>query len=294
MAMLALMLATTAAAFSFEPKIVNGTPVDYSDPDDPRYIVGVFPDGGICGGSYLGDRKVVTAAHCTEGASRVRVAFTESGQMFQGNGAFGTDVILIDAVVVREHPNYEDTTALNNDVAIVFLEEDAPAYAQPVQIASPQQSLDIIADGSTLTAYGWGTTSSGGFLSAQLLKVDVHANSMAQCRSVYGTSSITTKMICAGAFDNGDSCQGDSGGPLVLNDGGMPYLVGITSFGFGCNDPNVPGVYARASEFTEWIDSLTLGYALIAANVIDARTGNGSLGFGFLIILLGGLLVRRR
>ena len=75
----------------------------------------------------------------------------------------------------------------------------------------------------------WGTTSSGGALAANLLQVTVPKVSLQSCRSSYGTTAITDRMICAGAAGI-DSCQGDSGGPLTYDD----ELVGVVSWGRGC------------------------------------------------------------
>ena len=51
------------------------------------------------------------------------------------------------------------------------------------------------------------------------------------------------------------TCQGDSGGPLVVNAGSQrKLLAGITSWGIGCGDRRHPGVYARVSHFSEWIN----------------------------------------
>lgn len=65
--------------------------------------------------------------------------------------------------------------------------------------------------------------------------------------------------LCAGYEEGGkDSCQGDSGGPLfVMPDGTSEgaVLVGIVSWGFGCADAGVPGVYTRVSSFNPWIRS---------------------------------------
>ncbi|KAJ8400323.1 hypothetical protein AAFF_G00397060 [Aldrovandia affinis] len=70
---------------------------------------------------------------------------------------------------------------------------------------------------------------------------------------VYG-GAITDTMICAGYLAGGvDSCQGDSGGPLVTEEGSVWWLVGDTSWGYGCALPNNPGVYGNMPAFLSWI-----------------------------------------
>merc|ERR1712004_143557 len=51
-----------------------------------------------------------------------------------------------------------------------------------------------------------------------------------------------------------DACTGDGGSPLVCQGlSGRWTVVGLVTWGVGCAS-DVPGVYARMSHFTQWID----------------------------------------
>ena len=67
---------------------------------------------------------------------------------------------------------------------------------------------------------------------------------------------IDDSMICAAEPDK-DTCQGDSGGPLFRLYKGTYYLIGVTSWGYGCAG-DTPGVYSRVSSVA-WVSSVASG-----------------------------------
>jgi hypothetical protein len=56
--------------------------------------------------------------------------------------------------------------------------------------------------------------------------------------------------------------KGDSGGPLF--NAANQKLVGIVSWGYGCADPNYPGVYSRVSVGYDFINSKILEWGATA------------------------------
>ena len=62
-------------------------------------------------------------------------------------------------------------------------------------------------------------------------------------------------MICTfkGPLGKETTCQGDSGGPLVVSDGDKWTVVGATSFGVSTCEGPYPSMFARVSEFLDFI-----------------------------------------
>ncbi|XP_046459164.1 trypsin Blo t 3-like isoform X2 [Daphnia pulex] len=97
---------------------------------------------------------------------------------------------------------------------------------------------------------GWGTTSFGGSISSTLLKANVTILDNSICSGQYGSTFVPANQLCAAAPGK-DTCQGDSGGPVIVNG----VVVGITSYGNGCADPDFAGVYTRVSSYVGWIQT---------------------------------------
>ncbi|KAI8826109.1 trypsinogen 2 [Fimicolochytrium jonesii] len=209
--------------------------------------------GQYCGGSIIAPNVFLTAAHCGSYTnSKVHVHRHDKTKSDSSEKGL---VYSIKKIVI--HPQYDDNLN-HNDIALYFLKLDK-AYG-PTDFTVGIYDAPVVPQSGTVQIAGWGDTSEGGSDSRVLLKASVPIVSNAACKSYYdghgSAGHIVDSNICAGAKNGGvDTCQGDSGGPLYTTSGGKFYVHGITSWGDGCAEPGVPGVYTRVSSFVPWIKS---------------------------------------
>ncbi|KAI7815138.1 Serine protease [Rhyzopertha dominica] len=201
----------------------------------------------ICGASIISANWALTAAHCVSGASVASISLRAGSSLHASGGS----VHSISGGSV--HGSYSSRT-LDFDIAALRAASAFSLGSSGINRVSLLGSGSNPATGALAWVSGWGTTSSGGSIPAQLRAVDVPIVSQASCRSSYGQSAITDRMLCAGYAAGGrDACQGDSGGPLVINN----VQVGVVSWGRGCALAGFPGVYAHVGNLRSWIASVT-------------------------------------
>ncbi|NOI15578.1 S1 family peptidase [Vibrio hepatarius] len=254
-------IAAPSIAQDFSPRIIDGTAA--SSVDWP-YMTALVTrgasayDGQFCGGSYIGDRYILTAAHCVEGQT------TQDFEVIAGINNLNheaTEGVRLTPQQIYIHPAYSN---LANDIAIIELPRVLAAHeATPVTIADSNTRTNT-PDDTDMTVAGWGSTTpeyGNHTTSAQLLQVTVPMVDQAICAMTFDSvvNDKNSDNFCAGyAYEGYDSCRGDSGGPLVINSSGVQ--LGIVSFGsIRCGATNSYGAYTNISHYTDWITQITSG-----------------------------------
>lgn len=239
------------------------------------FLLPAWERNHLCGGSYIGEGWVLTAAHCIgtfRGVGTGDDFFARRAvRMGTQDIRHGGSVWNIDAVVV--HRKYDGNAAHGYDIALVRLAREPSAAelaTMKVRRIDLPQATDPKLDGQQLEVTGWGLTG----VTSTTKKVRADDGSLqrrpnllqlgrliyvspGKCRANPGLRSAGVTFLagelCAGSADQIDACQGDSGGPLTWRHGSQSKIVGIVSFGKGCGLKDVPGVYTDVLYFVPWI-----------------------------------------
>lgn len=240
-------------------KVVGG---QAANPGQFPWQVALRHQSSFCGGSLIGRKFVLTAAHCVD---RVQtqghlVAPSERLEVSRAaaDGKPEGEQRLVSHVYIHERWQGARAPGLPGDIALLVLESafdlDERELAKP---ASSRTEALFAPASACATVTGWGQVVAGGPLAGSLQFADVPIATLEECRSSYPAESIDGGHVCAGYRAGGkDSCQGDSGGPLMVRGGPRGWLqVGVVSWGYGCAAAGRYGVYTRVASYSDWIDT---------------------------------------
>merc|ERR1712038_237752 len=237
-----------------------------------------------CGGVLIGDRYVLTAAHCVTGLpgsfqlSKIRVGehkISHDGPDCDNDTPKHCNVGVQDFDVEQKniifHPEYNSPNVFQNDIALVKLNEKVSRndYVTPICLPyadNVKEDYHFNTLGDELKAWvaGWGATDPRGRNTADSLQeIDLGVFDGRECRETYkarGGTLSEDSQLCVGGEKGRDSCVGDSGSGLMTADKkvgevfGHWKLIGIVSFGPRlCGTDKVPGVYSRVRHYIDWI-----------------------------------------
>lgn len=199
---------------------------------------GLRTDRSDCSGVLIGDRTILTAAHCVLPEKSVTELVSESPLILLQKPMFARarkiEVIFpqlpgrrFAVGRIATHPEYRIKVVVGstlnsmpeNDLAVLRLEENAPAGIPRIELLR-----DILPNDGTISVsvLGYGATSM-----PKLEAYRVQGNGL--LRVVKKTGSPRGKNLVFNQRDGRGFCRGDSGGPDVVLRNGRTYVAGIHS-----------------------------------------------------------------
>ncbi|KAJ8958159.1 hypothetical protein NQ318_006098 [Aromia moschata] len=187
----------------------------------------------VCGGTLIDPLHVITAAHCVKTYTgydlRVRL-----GEWDVNHDVEFYPYIERDISSVHVHPEFYAGT-LYNDIAILRMDKP-DAFGDFGKYQNILKEVDV-----------------------PIVNHGVCQRQLQQTRLGYDFQ-LHPGFICAGGEEGKDACKGDGGGPMVCERGGTWQVVGVVSWGIGCGQNGVPGVYVKVAHYLDWIRQITQRY----------------------------------
>ncbi|XP_011642656.1 trypsin-7-like [Pogonomyrmex barbatus] len=213
------------------------------------WVVAIFYKNKLhCGGTLINNQYVLTAGHC--------IRWVDYADLSVGLGMHDIKnpnegyIAEIDEIILHEDFESDELHDVN-DIALIRLQHPVEIDENVKPACLPHKDSDYT--GKYVKVTGWGRVHIRGEPSQFLRQATLKVMSFEVCKNTSFGEHLTESMMCA-YNDNTDACQGDSGGPLLNQRADGKYeIIGIVSWGVGCADPGIPGVYVKNTDYLNWI-----------------------------------------
>lgn len=207
------------------------------------------PDYIFCGGSIIGSKYILTAAHCVENFTKVIVTLG----VYDAMDASTQQLYVAEQIYVHDDYNLTSGT---NDIAIIQLrhEIDFNELIKPIPL-----SCEITGSGVWTRVTGRGKTHTNATSFPEILQwTNMLTIPNEICSKAYPRVDISAAKICTYGKYQQATCLGDSGSVLMRVFNGTEAQIGVVNGGSsrGCDHGQI-GINSRISHYIDWIERMS-------------------------------------
>jgi V8-like Glu-specific endopeptidase len=203
-----------------QSRVENGDTVALDNSLHQSVVMVIF-GAGLCSASFLSDKVLVTAGHCTSeaklGETRVYVR-DQTGKLFY-----------TPASKITTHPDYKiqqtfQGTYVQNDVGVIEIDTAFPFPVRPLKIGSIDYLRTTEAN-VTVAGYGLNTATGG----TQTLRTGTMRATVLNIPNFYNRDGVYMVPLVDQIV-----CPGDSGGAVLKGTPSSTTLLAVNSLSNGC------------------------------------------------------------